>query len=88
MNVKSIVKTALAAGPLLVGMASPASACLLTPNSETATQHSPQIVEGPEGTGPDAPFDSLQMADETNANGGFSCDPMCTIPPTADGDNG
>lgn len=83
MNVKTIVKTALAAGPLLVGMASPASACLLTPNSETATQHSPQIAEGPMGTGPNAPFDSLQMADERNATEhGVNCDPMCTIPPT------
>lgn len=82
MKVKQIGKTALAAGPLLVAMASPASACLLTPNSEQATENSPQIVEGPEGSGPNAPFESMQEADEQNANGGFDCDPMCTIKPT------
>lgn len=82
MKVKQIVKTALAAGPLVVGMASPASACLLTPNSEQATESSPQIAEGPEGSGPSAPFESMQDADERGAGEGFECDPMCTIEPT------
>ncbi len=73
-----MVKAAVAAGPLLATMATPASACLCTPNSDQATMSSEQIDEGPVCSGPDAPFDALQSADARNANDrGFSCDPMC-----------
>lgn len=78
MNVKRITKVALAAAPLLFGVASPASACLCTPNSAQATQSSDQIEKGPVCSGPNAPFEQLQEADERNANDqGLVCDPMC-----------
>ncbi len=60
---KRVLKMAAAIGPLVVGMASPASACLLTGASEQAAENSPQIHEGPFGTGPIAPVSGLQSAD-------------------------
>jgi hypothetical protein len=60
---KRLLKSAAAAVPLVIGMASPASACLLTGASETAAQRSPQIEKGPFGIGPSAPVSGLQNAD-------------------------
>ena len=60
---KRLLKIAAAVGPLVVGMTSPASACLLTGASDTAAENSPQIEEGPFGTGPTAPVSGLQNAD-------------------------
>ncbi|HEV2070273.1 MAG TPA: hypothetical protein VGR26_10800 [Acidimicrobiales bacterium] len=64
MNLKRMAKTAVAVGPLVLGMASPASACLLTGASETAAKNSPQVNQGPMGIGPTAPVDGLTRADE------------------------
>lgn len=80
MKLKRLAKSALAAAPLVVGMASPASGCLLTGASETAAQNSPQIAEGPMGTGPTAPVSGLQNADKQNGDNktlcsGGMCDP-------------
>ncbi len=78
MKLKQLAKLALAASPLIVGMATPASGCLCTPEDETATNKSEQMEQGPVCSGPNAPFESLQEADERNANEqGFDCDPMC-----------
>lgn len=77
MKLKRMLKTALAAAPLVVGMASPASACLLTGASDTAVQNSPQIEEGPVGTGPTAPMSGLQNADERNGDAKNLCEEMC-----------
>lgn len=60
---KRFLKMAAAVGPLVVGMASPASACLLTGASEQAAENSPQIHQGPFGRGPSAPVSGLQNAD-------------------------
>ena len=78
MNLKRMAKTAVAVGPLVIGMASPASACLLTGASETAAENSPQIEKGPMGIGPTAPVDALQRADEKSPRDlcqGGMCDP-------------
>lgn len=76
MKLKRMTKTVLAVGPLVIGMASPASACLLTGASETAAESSPQVEEGPIGIGPSAPVDALQSADDTSP--ADLCDgPMC-----------
>lgn len=86
MKVKRLVKTALAATPLILGAASPAYGCLVLPDSPgigtknaqgPAALHSDQIDCGPVGCGPNAPFESLQEADARNQGQGFSCDPMC-----------
>lgn len=78
MTLKRMAKAALAATPLLLGIANPASACLCTPNDGQATDSSEQIEQGPVCSGPNAPFEELQEADATNANDqGFDCDPMC-----------
>lgn len=77
-RLKRIAQTTAALTPLVLGAASPAHGCLLAPVSDQALESSGQITEGPHGTGPNAPFDALQAADERNANDrGFSCDPMC-----------
>ena len=60
---KRFLKSAVAVAPLVVAMASPASACLLTGASQTAAENSPQIEQGPFGTGPTAPVSGLQNAD-------------------------
>lgn len=86
MKVKRLVKTALAAAPLILGAASPAYGCLVLPDSPgigtqedrgPAAVHSDQIDCGPVGCGPNAPFETLQRADERSQGQGFSCDPMC-----------
>ncbi len=78
MKIKQLVKLAMAGAPLIVGMATPASGCLCTPNSGQATESSPQIDSGDECSGPNAPFEEMQEADKKNANDkGFHCDPMC-----------
>lgn len=56
---RKLLKTAAAVPPLVLAMASPASACLLTGASETAAQRSPQIEKGPMGIGPNAPVSGL-----------------------------
>ena len=78
-RLRRIIKTTAAIVPLVLCTASPAYGCLIVPEDQTAAEHSPAITEGPVGTGPQPPFDSLQMADQKNANDqGFDCDPMCT----------
>lgn len=81
MRVKSFVKGAAAVVPLILGTATPAYGCLLLPENQgtdQADESSEQISEGPVGTGPNAPFDSLQQADQRNGDApGFSCYPMC-----------
>lgn len=86
MKIKRLVKTALAAAPLVIGTASPAYGCLVLPDSPgvgtienpgPAAVHSEQIDCGPVGCGPNAPFETLQTVDANNAGRGFECDPMC-----------
>lgn len=78
MKLKQLAKLALAASPLVLGIATPASGCLCTPNDGQATDNSEQIEDGDVCSGPNAPFEKLQEADERNANDqGFHCDPMC-----------
>ncbi len=78
VKLKQLAKLALAASPLVLGIATPASGCLCTPNDGQATKKSDQIEDGPECSGPTAPFEKLQKADARNANDkGFVCDPMC-----------
>ncbi len=78
VKLKQLAKLALAASPLVLGIATPASGCLCTPNDGQATENSDQIEDGPECSGPTAPWEKMQEADERNANDqGFSCDPMC-----------
>ncbi len=77
---KTFFKSVAAATPLLVSMASPASACLLTGASDTAAERSPEIRKGPIGTGPMAPVSGLQNADARNGDAkdlcqGMMCDP-------------
>ncbi len=80
-KIKRTLKTTAAVVPLVLGMASPAHGCLLLPENQgvqQADQSSDQISTGNVGTGPNAPFEKLQEADERNANDrGFDCDPMC-----------
>ena len=80
-KIKRTLKTTAAVVPLALGMASPAHGCLLLPDNQgvqQADQSSDQISTGPVGTGPNAPFEELQEADQRNANDkGFDCDPMC-----------
>lgn len=77
-RLKRIAQTTAALTPLVLGVASPAHGCLVGPIPQQADESSDQISTGPVGTGPNAPFDELQAADERNANDkGFSCDPMC-----------
>ena len=76
-KLKRMAKTAVAVGPLLIGMASPASACLLTGANETAAQHSPEISQGPVGIGPNAPVSGLKNADDRNGEAATLCPDMC-----------
>ena len=76
-KLKRMVKTAVVAGPLVVGMASPASACLLTGANETAVEHSPEIAQGPVGIGPNAPVSGLENADDRNDDAASLCPSMC-----------
>lgn len=75
MNLKRMAKTAVAVGPLVLGMASPASACLLTGASETAAANSTEVEEGPVGIGPNAPVDGLMTADDNSPQN--LCEGMC-----------
>lgn len=86
MKIKTLLKTAAAATPLILGTAAPAYGCLVLPDSPgvgtredpgPAAVHSDQIDCGPVGCGPNAPFEELQEADQRNQGQGFSCDPMC-----------
>lgn len=79
---KRLAKAVAAVTPLIIGMASPASACLLTGASETAAENSPQISQGPMGIGPNAPVSGLSNADAhnpkdmcTDTEMGTMCDP-------------
>lgn len=74
---KRFLKIAAAVGPLVVGMASPASACLLTGASDTAAENSPQIEQGPFGTGPIAPVSGLQNADANSPQDLCFTEKMC-----------
>lgn len=74
---KTFLKSAAAAAPMLLAMASPASACLLTGASETAVEHSPEISEGPVGIGPSAPVSGLETADDHNGDAKELCPDMC-----------
>lgn len=76
-RVKRLLKSAAAVAPLVVAMASPASACLLTGASGTAAQHSPQVNQGPMGIGPSAPMTGLKNADQHNGGHKNLCDMMC-----------
>ncbi|MDP8927015.1 MAG: hypothetical protein M3O70_00140 [Actinomycetota bacterium] len=98
MKVKQLAKLALAATPLLMGIATPASGCLCTPNDDDATNNSGQIADGPMCSGPNAPWQDsgdpdnkgqLEEADDRNANDrGVDCGTeerqgdMCTTPAT------
>ncbi len=75
MRLKRMAKTAVAVGPLVLGMASPASACLLTGASETAAASSPQVEKGSVGIGPNAPVDGLMTADDKSPQ--KLCEEMC-----------
>ena len=80
MKIKTLLKTAAAATPLIRGTAAPAYGCLVlpeTPGTDNAAAHSKEITCGPVGCGPNAPFEELQAADMRNEGEGFSCDPMC-----------
>lgn len=86
MKIKTLLKTAAAAAPLIVGTAAPAYGCLVLPDSPgvgtsedpgPAAVHSDQITCGPVGCGPNAPFEELQEADQRSQGQGFRCDPMC-----------
>lgn len=70
-RVKKTLKSVAAVTPLVLSMASPASACLLTGASETAAEKSPQIEKGPMGIGPTAPVSGLH----NNVCDGPMCDP-------------
>ncbi len=76
-KLKRMAKTAAAVGPLVVGMASPASACLLTGANETAVEHSPEVSQGPVGIGPNAPVSGLETADSSNGDAKTLCPDMC-----------
>lgn len=76
-KLKRMAKTAVAVGPLVVGMASPASACLLTGANETAVEHSPEISQGPVGIGPNAPMSALKNADTRSGDAKTLCTKMC-----------
>lgn len=90
MRIRRFAKTVMAVAPLLIGTAGPAHGCLVLPENQgttTAAGTSGQIVCGPVGCGPDAPFEELQAADTHNQGQGFECDPMC-VPGNPDQEGG